>query len=147
MKTHTTRLPFASVSTAAAVIAILLSLGEATQSAFSQKKAASSWVFIGVTPQNARLYYSPSRTLRQRTGLIRGWFKVVLPESNTETDQMVGLSQVNCPQGRMRILQNTIYFRDGRTRFEGQPTEWEYPTPESLSELVFKRMCRPAKRE
>ena len=43
---------------------------------------------------------------------------------------------------RHRLLQGTIFFRDGSARSSNQPSAWEHPLPDSVAEMEFKHVCR-----
>lgn len=111
---------------------------------FSQDNG-NDWRLIGTSAGGEKIHISPSRTVRKRTGLSRGWFKVIMPETEEKTSEMVALLQFNCAEGKMRILQVTAYRRSGKEDSTNSPTEWEYPPPHSAGEIEFRTICRPIK--
>ena len=88
------------------------------------------------------IYYSPSRTVR-KNGLVRAWFKVTYPKDD-RTSQLLTLVQFNCQTGKYRLLQQSIFSRDGGGTGSIKPTEWQYPDPESVPEIEYRLICRPA---
>jgi len=101
------------------------------------------WKTVGTWKHESAIYsvyYSPSRTVR-RNGLVRAWFKATYPEASN-TSYVFALMQFNCHAGKFRILQQSLFSRDGRGTGSIKPTEWQYPDPESIPEMEYKAMCR-----
>jgi hypothetical protein len=99
------------------------------------------WRYVGTSKEDVKLYYSPDRTV-ERDSLIQAWFKGVRPDSDKKISHNISLHEFNCRKGTYRLLQGTLYFRDGSARSSNQPSAWEYPLPNSLAEMEFRQICR-----
>jgi hypothetical protein len=55
------------------------------------------------------------------------------------------LMQFNCREGKYRILQQSIFHRNGGGTGSIKPTEWQYPVPESAPEIEYKVICHQAR--
>ena len=114
-------------------------------SVFSQDNK-DDWRSIGTLTQRAEIYsvyYSPSRIVR-RDGVVRAWFKIVDPEASNNSHSF-NLMQFNCREGKYRILQQSIFYRNGGGTGSIKPTEWQYPVPESAPEMEYKAICQKAR--
>ena len=123
------------------VVAISLFSGHSARS----QNEKNDWRSIGtwnLRTEVYTVYYSPSRTVR-RNGMVRAWFKVVEPEASHSSHSFV-LMQINCREGKYRLLQQSIFYRNGGGTGSIKPTEWQYPDPESLPEMEYSVMCRQA---
>lgn len=100
------------------------------------------WQYVGTSKEGVRLYYSPDRTV-ERERLIQAWFKGVHPESDKKISHNISLHEFDCRKGTYRLLQGTLYFRDGSARSSNQPSAWERPLPSSVAEMEFRQVCRP----
>ena len=100
------------------------------------------WKFVGTSKEGTKLYYSPERIV-ERDRLIQAWFKGVYPDSDKQISQNISLHEFNCRKGTYRLLQGTLYFRDGSARSSDQPSAWVRPLPSSLAEMEFRQICRP----
>jgi len=99
------------------------------------------WRYVGTTKLDVKLYYSPERIVQQ-AGLIQSWFKAVYPDSDKRISYSIALHEFNCRKGTYRLLQGTLFFRDGSARTANEPSAWERPLPGSLAELEFRQICR-----
>lgn len=108
-------------------------------SAVNQKD--DDWTYIGTSKEGVKLSYSPGRTVK-RGRLIQAWFKGEHPETDQKISSSISLHEFNCPKGTYRLLQGTLFFRDGSARSSNQPSAWEHPLPDSVAEMEFKQVCR-----
>jgi hypothetical protein len=109
-------------------------------SAVNQKD--DEWRYIGTSKEDVKLYYSPDRTVQHR-GLIQAWFKGAHPDSDKKISYTISLHEFDCRKRTYRLLQGTLYFRDGSGRTSNQPSSWEHPLPGSLAEMELRHICRP----
>lgn len=108
-------------------------------SAVNQKD--DDWQYIGTSKEGVKLFYSPERTVK-RGRLIQAWFKGEHPNTDQKISSNISLHEFNCPKGTYRLLQGTLFFRDGSARSSNQPSAWEHPLPDSVAEMEFKQVCR-----
>lgn len=101
----------------------------------------NDWTYIGTSKEGVKLYYSPERTVKRGT-LIQAWFKGEHPDTDQKISSNISLHEFNCPKGTYRLLQSTLFFRDGSTRSSNQSSAWEHPLPDSVAEMEFKQVCR-----
>ena len=101
----------------------------------------NDWTYIGTSKEGVKLSYSPERTVK-RGGLIQAWFKGEHPDSDQKISSDISLLEFNCPKGTYRLLQGTLFFRDGSTSSSNQPSAWEHPLPDSVAEMEFNQVCR-----
>lgn len=107
-------------------------------SAVNQKD--DDWTYIGTSKEGVKLYYSPERTVK-RGRLIQAWFKGEYPDTDQKISSSIFLHEFNCPKGTYRLLQGTLFFRDGSARTSNQPSAWEHPLPDSVAEMESKQVC------
>ena len=108
-------------------------------SAVNQKD--DDWRYIGTSKEGVNLSYSPERTVK-RVRLSQAWFKGEHPNTDQNISSNISLHEFNCPKGTYRLLQGTLFFRDGSTSTSNQPSAWEHPLPDSVAEMEFKQVCR-----
>ena len=121
-------------------IVILVSPNETLfASGINQKD--DDWSYVGTSKEDIKLFFSAERTVHNGS-LVQSWFKAVYPESDKKISHSVALDQFNCRKGTYRLLQGTLYFRDGSVSGSNEPSPWVHPLPGSLAELEFKQMCR-----
>jgi len=101
----------------------------------------NDWTYIGTSKEGVKLSYSPERTVK-RGRLIQAWFKGEHPNTDQKISSNISLHEFNCPKGTYRLLQGTVFFRDGGTRSSNQRSAWEHPLPDSVAEMEFKQVCR-----
>jgi len=112
-----------------------------SRSELDHHQQENDWTYIGTSKEGVKLYYSPERTVK-RGRLIQAWFKGEHPDTDQKISSNISLHQFNCPKGTYRLLQGTLFFRDGSTRSSNQPSAWEHPLPDSVAEMEFKQVCR-----
>lgn len=98
------------------------------------------WTYIGTSKEGVKISYSPERTVK-RGRLIQAWFKGEHPETDQKISSNISLHEFNCPKGTYRLLQGTLFFRDGSGSTSNQPSAWQYPLPNSVAEMEFKQAC------
>jgi hypothetical protein len=125
------------------VVLIVFPTGVLFASGMYQKD--DDWRYLGTTKEDIKLFYSPERTVRQ-AGLIQSWFKAVYPDSDKKISYSIALHEFNCRDGNYRLLQGTLYFRDGSARSDGQASPWVHPLPDSLAEIELRHICNPTSR-
>jgi len=101
----------------------------------------NDWTYIGTSKEGVKLSYSPERMVK-RGRLIQAWFKGEHPKTDQKISSYISLHEFNCPKGTYRLLQSTLFFRDGSTRSSNQPSAWEHPLPDSVAEMEFRQVCR-----
>lgn len=99
------------------------------------------WTYIGTSKEGVKLSYSPERTVK-RGRLIQAWFKGEHPNTDQKISSSISLHEFNCRKGTYRLLQGTLFFRDGSARGSNQPSAWERPLPDSVAEMEFNQVCR-----
>lgn len=114
---------------------------KSSKSELDHHQQENDWTYIGTSKEGAKLFYSPERTVK-RGRLIRAWFKGEYPDTEQKISSNISLHEFNCSKGTYRLLQGTLFFRDGSARSSNQPSDWEYPLPESVAEMEFKQVCR-----
>jgi hypothetical protein len=112
-----------------------------SKSELDHHQQANDWTYIGTSKEGVKLSYSPERTVK-RGRLIQAWFKGEHPNTDQKISSNISLHEFNCPKGTYRLLQGTLFFRDGSTRSSNQPSAWEHPLPDSVAEMEFKQVCR-----
>ena len=112
-----------------------------SKSEIDHHQQENGWTYIGTSKEGVKLYYSPERTVK-RGRLIKAWFKDEHPDSDQKISSSISLHEFNCPKGTYRLLQGTLFFRDGGARSSNQPSAWEHPLPDSVAEMEFKYVCR-----
>ena len=100
----------------------------------------NDWTYIGTSKEGVKVSYSPERTVK-RGKLIQSWFKNEHPDTDQKISSSISLHEFNCPEGTYRLLQGTLFFRDGGARSSNQPSAWEHPLPESVAEMEFNQVC------
>ena len=100
----------------------------------------SDWTYIGTSKEGVKLSYSPERTVK-RGRLIQAWFKGEHPDTDQKISSSISLHEFNCSKRTYRLLQGTLFFRNGSTRTSNQPSAWEHPLPDSVAEMEFKQVC------
>jgi len=112
-----------------------------SKSELDHHQQENDWTYIGTSKEGVKLSYSPERTVK-RGRLIQAWFKGEHPNTDQKISSNISLHEFNCPKGTYRLLQSTLFFRDGSTRSSNQPSAWEHPLPDSVAEMEFKQVCR-----
>lgn len=112
-----------------------------SKSELDQHQQENDWTYIGTSKEGVKLSYSPQRTVK-RGRLIQAWFKGEHPDTDEKISSSIFLHEFDCPKGTYRLLQGTLFFRDGGTRTTNQPSAWEHPLPDSVAEMEFKQVCR-----
>lgn len=112
-----------------------------SKSELDHHQQENDWTYIGTSKEGVKLFYSPERTVK-RGRLIQAWFKGEYPDTDQEISSNISLHEFNCPKGTYRLLQGTLFFRDGSARSSNQPSAWEHPLPNSVAEMEFKQVCR-----
>ena len=112
-----------------------------SKSELDRHQQENDWTYIGTSKEGVKLSYSPERTVK-RGRLIQAWFKGEHPNTDQKISSNISLHEFNCPKGTYRLLQGTLFFRDGSTRSSNQPSAWEHPLPDSVAEMEFKQVCR-----
>jgi hypothetical protein len=122
------------------ILVILVSPNESVfASGIDQKD--DDWRYLGTTKQDIKLFYSPERTVHNGS-LVQTWFKSVYPDSDKKISYSIALHEFNCRKGTYRLLQSTLFFRDGSAGNSNEPSPWVRPLPGSLAEMEFRQLCR-----
>lgn len=121
-------------------LAFVLALAVDSSFASRVNQKDDDWKYVGTSKEGVKLYYSPDR-ITERNSLIQTWFKGVHPVSDQKISHNISLSEFNCRKGNYRIVQATVYRRDGSTRSSNQPSAWEYPLPGSGAEMELRQVC------
>lgn len=112
-----------------------------SRSELDHHQQENDWTYIGTSKEGVKLSYSPERTV-QRGRLIQAWFRGEHPNTDEKISSSISLHEFNCRKGTYRLLQGTIFFRDGSARSSNQPSAWERPLPDSVAEMEFNQVCR-----
>ena len=112
-----------------------------SKSELDHHQQENDWTYIGTSKEGVKLFYSPERTVK-RGRLIQAWFKGEHPDTDQKISSNISLHEFNCSRGTYRLLQGTLFFRDGSSRSSNQPSAWEHPLPDSVAEMEFKQVCR-----
>ena len=123
-------------------LAVIVVLPVETLFASGVNQKDDDWHYIGTSKEDVRVYYSPDRTV-ERERLIQAWFKGVHPDSDKKISHNISLHEFNCRKGSYRLLQGTLYFRNGSARSSNQPSAWVRPLPSSLAEMELRQICHP----
>lgn len=123
-------------------LVVLLVLPAETHVAWGVDQEDDDWTYVGTSKEGVKLYYSPDRNV-ERERLIQAWFKGVHPDSDKKISHNISLHEFNCRKGSYRLLQGTLYFRDGSARSSNQPSAWVRPLPSSLAEMELRQICPP----
>jgi hypothetical protein len=124
------------------VIAVILVSPIETLFASEINQKDDDWRYVGTSKEDVKLYYSPDRIV-EHGSLIQSWFKGVHPDSDKNISYNISLHEFNCRKRTYRLLQGTLFFRDGSARSSNQASAWVYPLPGSLAEMEFRQICRP----
>jgi hypothetical protein len=114
---------------------------KSSKSELDHHQEENDWTYIGTSKEGVKLSYSPKRVVK-RGRLIQAWFKDEHPDSDQKISSSISLHEFNCPKGTYRLLQGTLFFRDGSARSSNQPSAWEHPLPNSVAEMEFRQVCR-----
>jgi hypothetical protein len=119
-----------------------------SKSELDHHQQENDWTYIGTSKEGVKLFYSPERTVK-RGRLIQAWFKGEHPDTDQKISSSISLHEFDCSKGTYRLLQGTLFFRDGSTSTSNQPSAWEHPLPDSVAEMEFKQVCRktPSRQE
>ena len=120
---------------------VVLTVPNETLSGSRTDQKDNDWTYIGTSKEGVKLFYSPDRTVK-RGRLIQAWFKGEHPNTDQKISSNISLHEFNCPKGTYRLVQGTLFFRDGSASSSNQPSAWEYPLPDSVAEMEFKQVCR-----
>lgn len=112
-----------------------------SQSELDHHQQKDDWTYIGTSKEGVKLSYSPERTVK-RGRLIQAWFKSEHPNTDQKISSSISLHEFNCPKGTYRLLQGTLFFREGGASSSNQTSAWEYPLPYSVAEMEFNQVCR-----
>ncbi len=85
-----------------------------------------------------RFYIDAESVHRTPEGTILVWRKITSPDDAKKEITMEILYEIDCSRRRLRTLQGTVYG-DGIKIME--KTDWEYFTPDDLSNALFKAIC------
>jgi len=121
------------------LVVILVSPNE-TLFASGIDRKDDDWSYLGTSKEDIKLFYSPERIVHSGM-LVQAWFKAIYPESDQKITHSIALHEFNCRKGLYRLLQGTLYFRDGGAGSSNQLSAWEHPLPGSLAEMEFKQVC------
>lgn len=127
-------------------LAVILVLPVETRFASGANQNDDDWQLVGTSREGVKLYYSPDRIV-EREKLIQAWFKGIHPDSDKKISHNISLHEFNCRKGTYRLLQGTLYFRDGSAHSSNQESAWERPLPNSVAEMEFRQVCRPKGRK
>lgn len=103
--------------------------------------SAANWVLLGGTPGNDMKLYVDSASLKYNGPTIRYWSRLVYDKDKERREYSVSLAEANCSSGQTRMLQSTVYYFDNTNKSYYSPSNWVYPTPESLGEAEFNYVC------
>jgi hypothetical protein len=121
-------------------LAVILVFPVETRFALGMNQEDDDWTYIGKSKEGVKLYYSPDRTV-ERDSLIQAWFKGIHPETDKTISHNISLHEFNCHKGTYRLLEGTLYFRDGSARSSNQPSDWVRPLPSSVAEMELRQVC------
>jgi hypothetical protein len=122
------------------LVLILVSPNE-TLIALGIDQKDDDWSYIGTSKEDIKLFYSPERTVHNGS-LVQTWFKAIYPDSDKKISHGIALHEFDCRKSTYRLLQGTLYFRDGSVGNSNEPSPWVHPLPGSLAELEFRQVCR-----
>jgi hypothetical protein len=123
-------------------LAVILVLPVEIRFASGVNQEDDDWQYVGTSKEDVKLYYAPDRVV-ERERLVQAWFKGVHPDSDKKIAHNISLYEFNCRKGTYRLLQDTLYFRDGSARSFNGPSPWVHPLPGSEAEMEFRQICRP----
>ena len=135
-----------NISTVRRLLVILIAAVAFSGNSVHSQDGKDDWRSIGTLTLREGIYsvyYSPGRRVR-RNGLVRAWFKIIEPEASSSSHSYF-LVQFNCREGKYRLLQQTIFNRNGGGTGSIKPTAWQYPDPESVPEMQYRAICHQAR--
>ncbi len=113
----------------------------------------ADWAIYGHT-RHGEFYYDASHLSMASANSFKIWDKVVYTKEGVDLyvetsgvqfkslSHSVNLKEIDCARKKMRTLQSTHYSEDGSTiRVEENLTEWSSIVPESISELLYEKVC------
>ncbi len=118
----------------------------------------ADWVIYGHT-RHGEFYYDVSHLSMASANSFKIWDKVVYTKEGVDLyvetsgvqfgslTHSVNLKEIDCARKKIRILQSTHYSQHGRTiSVEENLTEWSSIVPESISELLYEKVCGSLKK-
>jgi hypothetical protein len=107
----------------------------------------NGWISNGGDNTKWLFYRLP--VIRPPGGLPKVWERVEFanldPETNPNDLSTVFLAEVDCAQGRSRVIQTTAYAGNNQTGAEvvtdTQAAEWTYPPPRSYADAIQRIAC------
>jgi hypothetical protein len=100
-------------------------------------------------------YFDAENIMHPSKNIVRVWTKTVYSDKGRiwllrdfgknweNVYSAISLEEINCNDKKYRFLSQQYYSEDGGILFSaGERERWEYVIPESLSELLFEKVCR-----
>ena len=112
-----------------------------SKSELDHHQQENEWTYIGTSKEGVKVSYSPERTVK-RGRLIQAWFKGEHPNTDQKISYHISLHEFDCRKSSYRLLQGTLYFKDGSARSSNERSAWERPLPNSAAEMELRHICR-----
>ncbi len=119
----------------------------------------ADWVIYGHT-SHGEFYYDASNLTMVSVNSFRIWDKVLYTKEGVdfyvETSGVrfrslaysLNLKEIECARKKTRTLKSTHYSEDGSTiSVDENLTEWSFIVPESISELLYEKVCGSLKKD
>ncbi len=113
----------------------------------------ADWVIYGHT-RHGEFYYDASHLSMATANSFKIWDKVVYTKEGVDLyvetsgvqfkslEHSVNLKEIDCARKKTRTLKSTHYSQDGSIiSVEENLTEWSSIVPESISELLYEKVC------
>lgn len=132
-----------------------------------QEAAGEEWKLFQATRTGNVYYYDPTNVKRFTNNFLWVWVRIIEtsglskedlkgledPERTVDvtgkaegksTGEWKQLFEINCSEGRVRVLSATLFNRDGSIKDEYiLPSEWAPIPPDSVTNHLRKIICRP----
>lgn len=112
----------------------------ASGSLFAQTRSYG-WQYITSAEDGSELHYASTKTTQERAGVLRGWFKITHPATDSRIVYTMSLNEFNCAHATMRHLRSVVSFRNGRSTSSNDTGTWEHPDRDSLGHVELQTIC------
>ncbi|MHA2053271.1 MAG: surface-adhesin E family protein [Candidatus Hodarchaeales archaeon] len=117
----------------------IIALGVFIFISISQTAIGANWVKIH-EDERSKLYVNLDNIIRTKKDTVKYWEKKVEKNIKEITHALYFL-ETDCKEIKERILQGTLYSKDGSTKTFAIPSEWYSYMPDTSSEDRYKIVC------
>jgi hypothetical protein len=104
------------------------------------------WVNVGESDDGNYISYVDFNTKKTVSGYIRVWTLMDMKKSEGDIKSLIALEEFDCSSDRKRTIQLTGYKGSmgtgGTVGTEEGGNKWTYVIPNSLIDVMYKRVCK-----